>query len=291
MTRTESGPARQFSEHHSYHPNGHEKTELNTRLPARTPPAACDQISRAETFLKVLPSDPPVFPIFVRQQRKCRCGSLLFPIKSRRNGHPFFATKPVAARRKGIRGKCQLFYSCQPIESLTPLLARAEFDSATYGGHYQIISPSEQWRQAFDRLAGIKKLTFTSDALSTSSYGFGGEKWMPVSPRLYRKEKQSAATLALLPDEDGKVLMESDGSTFKKVSARLIWSQAAGGVLAGSLVLSSVLFVPVWVIRMMFGKLRNAGPLSVRVMPLLGAAFLIVFDVALAIGLRSDHRQ
>jgi hypothetical protein len=37
---------------------------------------------------------------------------------------------------------------------------------------------------------------------------------------------------------------------------------------------------------MIFGKLRHAGPLSVRVMHLLGAAFLIVFDVALAIGLR-----
>jgi hypothetical protein len=37
---------------------------------------------------------------------------------------------------------------------------------------------------------------------------------------------------------------------------------------------------------MIFGKLRHAGPLSARVMPLLGAAFLIVFDVALAIGLR-----
>jgi hypothetical protein len=35
-----------------------------------------------------------------------------------------------------------------------------------------------------------------------------------------------------------------------------------------------------------FRKLRNGGSLPVRVMPLLGAAFLIVFDVALAIGLR-----
>jgi len=155
-----------------------------------------------------------------------------------------------------------------------------------YGGHYQIISPSEQWLYAFDRLAGIKKLTFTSDALSASTYGFGREKWMPVSPRLYRKENQSAATLALLPDEDGKVLAQCDGITFKKVSALRIWSQAAGIGLAGSLVLSSVLFAPVWVVRMIFGKLRNPGPLSVRVMPLLGAAFLIVFDVALAIGLR-----
>jgi len=155
-----------------------------------------------------------------------------------------------------------------------------------YGGHYQIISPRNQWLYAFDRLAGIKKLTFTSDALSASTYGFGREKWMPVSPRLYRKENQSATTLALLPDEDGKVLVECDGITFKKVSALRIWSQAAGIGVAGSLVLSSVLFAPVWVVRMIFGKLRNAGPLSVRVMPLLGAAFLIVFDVALAIGLR-----
>lgn len=155
-----------------------------------------------------------------------------------------------------------------------------------YGGHYQIISPSAQWLYAFDRLAGIKKLTFTSDALSASTYGFGRERWMPVSPRLYRKENQSAATLALLPDEDGKVLVQCDGITFKKVSAVRIWSQAAGIGLAASLVLSSVLFAPVWVVRMIFGKLRNAGPLSVRVMPLLGAAFLIVFDSALAIGLR-----
>ena len=155
-----------------------------------------------------------------------------------------------------------------------------------YGGYYQIISPRDQWLYAFDRLAQIKKLTFTSDALSTSTYGFGREKWMPVSPRLYRKENQSAATLALLPDEDGKVLVQCGWITFKKVSALRIWSQAAGIGLVGSLVLSSVLFAPVWVVRMIFGKLRHAGPLSVRVMPLLGAAFLIVFDVALAIGLR-----
>jgi hypothetical protein len=80
--------------------------------------------------------------------------------------------------------------------------------------------------------------------------------------------------------------VECNGITFKKVSALRIWSQAAGIVLVSSLVLSSVLFAPVWVVRMIFGKLRNAGPLSVRVMPLLGAAFLIVFDAALAIGLR-----
>jgi hypothetical protein len=152
-----------------------------------------------------------------------------------------------------------------------------------YGGYYQIINVRDQKLYAFDRLTGIKQLAFTSDTLSASTYGFGREKWMPVSPRLYRKENESAVTLALLPDEDGKVLVECGSDTFKKVSALRIWSQAAGiGVISG-LVLSSVLFAPVWVVRMIFGKLRHAGPLSVRVMPLLGAAFLIAFDVALAI--------
>jgi CubicO group peptidase (beta-lactamase class C family) len=155
-----------------------------------------------------------------------------------------------------------------------------------YAGHYQIISPRDQWLYAFDRLARIKKLTFASDALSTSTYGFAREKWLPVSPRTYRKGNQSVATLALLPDEDGKVLMECEGITFKKVSAMRIWSQAAGTGLAGSLVLSSVLFAPIWIGRIIFGKLRNPGPISVRVMPLLGAASLILFDAALAIGLR-----
>jgi hypothetical protein len=88
----------------------------------------------------------------------------------------------------------------------------------------------------------------------------------------------------LLPDEDGEVLLECH-ATFKKVSALRIWSQAAGIGLISILVLSSVFFAPVWMVRMISGKLRNAGPLSVRIMPLLGSAFLIVFDGGLAIGL------
>jgi CubicO group peptidase (beta-lactamase class C family) len=102
------------------------------------------------------------------------------------------------------------------VRDLTPPLLPAPVSVPTElqrhrGGYYQIISPREQWLYAFDRLAQITKLAFTSDALSTSTYGLGGEKWMPVSPRVYRKENQSAATLALLPDEDGKVLVECDG--------------------------------------------------------------------------------
>ena len=117
----------QFSEDHSHNPNGREEDGTQHQAAGHANPGSLRPDSQGGNFLE---SDPVAFhqdfSIFVRQQRECRCGLILFPIKSRRNGHPFFATKPVGARRKGIRGKCQLFYSCQPIERIKPLVARAD---------------------------------------------------------------------------------------------------------------------------------------------------------------------
>jgi len=52
------------------------------------------------------------------------------------------------------------------------------------------------------------------------------------------------------------------------------------------LVLSSLLFAPIWIFRKLLGKLHNAGPLSVRVMPLVSAVLLMAFDGLLAFGFR-----
>ncbi len=46
--------------------------------------------------------------------------------------------------------------------------------------------------------------------------------------------------------------------------------------------LSSILFALIWGFRKLFGKLHDAGPLSVRVMPLLSTVLLIAFFVLFA---------
>ena len=154
-----------------------------------------------------------------------------------------------------------------------------------YAGYYQGISPRSQWLYGIERLLNIKKLTFSGGGLSTTSYGFGHKRWVPVSERLFRQEDQSVATLALLPDADGEILMQSHWGTFKKVSAWRIWAHVVGIVLVSLLILSAFLFAPIWGVRWLLGKLPDAGPLSVRVLPLLSAVLLVAFDGLLVSGL------
>ena len=168
-----------------------------------------------------------------------------------------------------------------PPAASVPIELQRHFD-----GYYQFISPREQWLYPFVRLLNIKKLSFTVDGLATSTLGLHRERWAPVTERLFRRENQSAPALALLPDTDGKVLIQFAWETFQQVSPLMVWAQLVGMVLVALLMLSAILFAPIWGLRMLLGKLQNAGPLAVRVLPLLSAVLLAAFDGLFAIGLR-----
>src|SRR5207247_3343381 len=155
-----------------------------------------------------------------------------------------------------------------------------------YAGYYEGTSPRNQWLNGFARLLNVRKLTFATNELSTTTYGLGRERWVPVSERLFRKADQSVATFALLPDTDGETMIQCRWGTLKKVSALRVWAQLVGIALICLLVLSSLLFAPIWIFRKLLGKLHNAGPLSVRVMPLVSAVLLMAFDGLLAFGFR-----
>jgi len=156
-----------------------------------------------------------------------------------------------------------------------------------YGGYFQAISPRMPQLYGFWRLTKIQKLSFTGEGLSTSVHGIRRERWLPVSEKLFRRADQSAATLALLLDADGEILIQhTDWETLKKVPGLRVWSQLIAIALVALLVLSSLFFAPIWIWRKLSGKLRDAGPLSVRVLPLLGAILLVTFDVLLAIAFR-----
>lgn len=155
-----------------------------------------------------------------------------------------------------------------------------------YGGYYQLISPRQQWLQPFFRLVAIPELRFTTKGLSTVTCGVLRERWVPVSERLFRGEQQSQASLALLPEADGEVLIQSNRGTFKQVPAAEVWAQVAGIAVVSVLTLSALVFAPIWGWRKVAGRLQDAGPLRVRVLPLLSAVWLTCFDGLLAFGLR-----
>jgi CubicO group peptidase (beta-lactamase class C family) len=144
-----------------------------------------------------------------------------------------------------------------------------------YEGYYQDISPRVQMTYGLERLLAIERLGFSTNRLSI--IGLRRVQMVPVTARLFRKNDQSIATLALLPDSDGETLIQYPWMTYKKVSAWRVWGEVFGMLATSSLMLSSPIFALVWGTRKLLDKLPNAGPLSVRAMPLLSTLFLGAF--------------
>ena len=146
-----------------------------------------------------------------------------------------------------------------------------------YAGYYQGISPRVQMSYPLERLIAIERLVFTAKGLSITTFDLGHVQLAPMTERLFREEHESAATLALLPDADGETRIQIGFGTFKQVSALRVWGQRAAIGLILLLMLSSPLSALVWGVRKVFGKLRNAGPFSLRLLPLLSIALLTAF--------------
>jgi hypothetical protein len=102
---------------------------------------------------------------------------------------------------------------------------------------------------------------------------------------LFRKEDQSVATLALLPDADGEILIQAGSTTFKKVSPLQFWAQIVGIVLVSVLTVISLLRAAVWGLRKLLGKPSNSGPMAIRVVRFLSAVSLVLFHGLLVIAL------
>lgn len=146
-----------------------------------------------------------------------------------------------------------------------------------YAGYYQGISPRVQMFYGLERLINLKRLVFTTNGLSTTIYGLHRERWVPVSERLFRRQDQSVATLAFLPDADGEVLMQSGWGTYKRVSGLRVWGQLVAIGMIFLLMVSLPLYALVRVSRRLLGKLPAAGPRSVRRVPLLSTLLLGAF--------------
>jgi hypothetical protein len=92
--------------------------------------------------------------------------------------------------------------------------------------------------------------------------------------------------VALLPDAEGQTSVQCGFLTFEKISGLEFWAQTVGMILVSALVLSSLLFAPVWIFRILFSTQYQPGPLSVRAWPLVSAVLLVTFDALLGCGFR-----
>ncbi len=155
-----------------------------------------------------------------------------------------------------------------------------------YTGYYEPISPSFQCFNGFERLVFVHHLTFNTNELSTSIYGFARQKWVPMSERLFRTPEESIAEVALLPDADGNVLIQAGFATYRKIPALEFWAQSVAAVVVSVLVVSSFICAPIWIFRKLRRKHYIMGPLAIRVLPLASAALLVMFELLIVYGFR-----
>ena len=196
------------------------------------------------------------------------------------NSGSFIAASKIADQiREYLRPKL----TASPLPPVVPV--PAEF-KRHYAGHYQCISPVMQWSQGIVRWLGDRTLTVTTNGFFISIHGFRQHRVLPVTERLYRGEDESLPAIALLPDTDGHTLIQCRMGTFERIPAVEYWAQLAGIALVFTLVVSSLVMAPIWIVRRWLGKSCNPGPLSVRFLPLVSAALLAAFTVLLVSGFR-----
>ena len=157
---------------------------------------------------------------------------------------------------------------------LPPLKSISAEIAQHYAGYYQDISPRKQKLQGLMRLILVRKLDFTTNGFSTTTFGVHREHWLAVTDKLYRKAGQSAATFALVPDSDGQILIQASFGTFKKVSGFRVWGQLAVVIIFCLVIASRGVHPLIRLALKLFGNSYNMGPRSVRRLPVISILLL-----------------
>lgn len=203
------------------------------------------------------------------------------------------ASSGAAAQRidKLIRG---YLGKNMPKGVLPAAVAISDEQAARYAGYYVPTNPRVQMHALMGRLTGISRLSFENGAARFGPV-FGGpsKTFVGATANLLRREDQPLASLALLePGADG-VTIAAGGGSLRQVPAPVAFAPLALIAFAALMALSALLFVPVWGVRALLGKISLAPHLGLRLWPVAAALALIalpmLFMAMMADPLSIDH--
>jgi hypothetical protein len=111
-----------------------------------------------------------------------------------------------------------------------------------------------------------------------------GDALLPVGKNLFRGEKEPEATTVFFSDQSGRMIYVRSGLDGEPYGERTspLWPYTRLALLIGSFVLmgSTLLFALVWLLQLLFGKLKGVKHLRVRAVPLFAVLSLLAVLVA-----------
>jgi CubicO group peptidase (beta-lactamase class C family) len=148
-----------------------------------------------------------------------------------------------------------------------------------FAGYYAPRAPRNQLLSFIDDLTGGIRIRFISGKLTRSGMFDKPEPLIPVRWNLFRNEKEPEATTIFFTNEAGNMAVTSSGIENFPYGERvnIVWPYARLALLAICLTLmaTSLLFALVWILRKLFGKMKDVRHLAVRGVPVLGILCLL----------------
>lgn len=157
-----------------------------------------------------------------------------------------------------------------PAVTLPPSLAHE------YNGWYEPINPRNEAYRFLSRMFEMVKLEVGDTGFTLGGLG-EKRSFVATGQRLFRSKPEPVATAVFIADRSVGTLIQVGGDTFRRLPggvAQLQWALCVSPIALG---ITSFLFALVWIPRRLWGGLRGAPNLRVRVLPLLAtlAAFAL----------------
>lgn len=157
-------------------------------------------------------------------------------------------------------------------------LAPANLERFT--GYYAPCAPRTQLLSFTGELFGGQRVRVINGQLTRSSLFGKPEVLLPAGKNLFRGEKEPEATSIFLTDPAGNMVFSSQGLQGFSYGERssIFWPCAQIVLLAVCIafIASSLLYAAVWMLRKLFGGMKGARHLNVRIVPLLASISLVV---------------
>ena len=160
----------------------------------------------------------------------------------------------------------------KPVNTLAP----AELQS--FAGYYAQRAPRSQMLAFLDDLAGGIRIRPLNGQLTRSSMFGKPQPLLSAGKNLFRADKEPEGTTLFFADEAGHMAFTSmgdDGVSYAvRTSPLLPYARVVVLVLCAALMLSSVAFAAVWLLRKLFGRMKGVQHLAVRAVPLVAVLSL-----------------
>ena len=151
-------------------------------------------------------------------------------------------------------------------------------------GWYQNVTPRLQLAYVVIRFFAIQRVTLEAGKLFLAPLVGEKTELVPVTATSFRYEDEPVARVFRVVDDEGhSILQQASGANYARVGAAWPFFQFAAAGTTLMLLISALLFAPVWALAKIFGRMKTT-PLQTLLFPLLAAlSFFVSFVLPFAL--------